>query len=55
MERGLHEESVVGIEVESLYLGQLLVAVAEENAEVVGLLALCLQKVAVGERLGEGA
>ena len=46
--RRLYKESVGSVEVERLYLGQLLRAVAEEQREAVGLLAFRLEEESVG-------
>ena len=53
--RRLHHEGVLLVKVEASDHGQLLVAMAEEELEVVGLLTLLLHKIAVGHLLVEGS
>ena len=52
---GLCDESVVAVEVETSDDGQDAVAIAVEECEVVGLGAVALHEVAVGENLVEGS
>ena len=53
--RRLHEEGVVGVEVKSCYPWQRVVAVAVEQREMVGVGAVALHEIPVGQDLVEGA
>ena len=54
-QRGLYEEGVVAVKVETLNFGQCAIAITEIKTYAVGLFALTLDEEAVGKRLGEGA